>query len=134
MEDSIYLTFFGVATFIVYVAIFPAMQAGYKALTKRRSISPFEPEIQEAEAPLLESAPSGDQEEEEAGGKEEKDPGTVWRDINFFLFGAVLYAIGFAVVPIFHKAIILFICKSRRAIHGFFHYLAEGWMVRHYLI
>jgi len=97
------------------------MQAGYKALTKRHSKSLFEPEDQEAEAPLLESAPSA----EETGEKKE-DPGTVWRDINFFLFGTVLYAIGFVLVPIFHKDIILFICKSRSAMHWFFHYLADG--------
>ncbi|GJJ73441.1 hypothetical protein EMPS_05799 [Entomortierella parvispora] len=105
LQDSIYLTVYGVSTFIVYVAIFPAMQAGYKAMVKRQLKSPTEPEDQEVEAPLLLSESST----EEARRTEEKDAGTVWRDINFFLFGSALYAVGFVLIPIFHKDKILFI-------------------------
>ncbi|KAG0053334.1 hypothetical protein BGZ83_001299 [Gryganskiella cystojenkinii] len=116
IEDGIYLMVYGVSTFIVYIALFPLMQSGYRILVslKKQQSGRSGLNGEEAMAPLLESAAA-----EEAGAgdkKDKKDQGSVWKDLSFFFLGSVVYSIGFAIVPAVHKDWILYIACAVHAL------------------
>lgn len=91
----------GAATFFVYVAIFPLLQILYNRLvlpdhSKR-------PEIQsqgEEERPM-----------EEQGSLRIDVSDSNIKDLRFFLFGAILYVIGYAIMVKHERSMVLFLCR-----------------------
>ncbi|KAG0300825.1 hypothetical protein BGZ98_008835 [Dissophora globulifera] len=131
LEDGIYFTVFGVAIFLVYVAIFPAMQFIYDYFTKDRkvagrssigngalpkhSLSNATADLRECTPLLLETvtddAVAYDYGESGSQHKEVDDTKSFRKDIWFFIFGTALYALGYAIVAVFNTAMILYIGK-----------------------
>ncbi|KAF9180053.1 hypothetical protein BGZ51_006460 [Haplosporangium sp. Z 767] len=88
LEDGIYFSVNGAATFIVYVGIFPLLKKLYSRVVEKQS----------------------------HGSSTDTDPAaknrTTWNDLSFFIFGGVLYSIGYAIIPMFETVPILFLYST----------------------
>ncbi|KAG0324202.1 hypothetical protein BGZ99_002082 [Dissophora globulifera] len=136
LEDGIYFTVFGVAIFLVYVAIFPAMQFIYDYFTKDRkvaggssigngalpkhSLSNTTTDLRECTPLLLETVTDDvvahDYGESGSQHKEVDDTKSFRKDIWFFIFGTALYALGYAIVAVFNTEMILYIAGGVHAL------------------
>ncbi|KAG0377704.1 hypothetical protein BGX24_005592 [Mortierella sp. AD032] len=136
--DGYYFTFYGASTFVVYVAIFPALQYAYDSFTQQKESATIstaatttatkgsinlptgkDGDMINGEYSIITggSAAAGDDDSAEVllgagvlvdGGVTKKDA-SIKKDLAIFVSGGVLMAVGFAIVPIFETGSILFI-------------------------
>ncbi|KAF9134908.1 hypothetical protein BGW39_005395 [Mortierella sp. 14UC] len=132
-EDGKYFTFYGASTFVVYVTVFPALQYTYNYFTKQTSITAMAKEssiqlpinedrsrtseaaltstrvhaVDEAVA-LLKAGSEPAQDSTLVDGRAKEDV-SIKKDLTIFVFGGVLYTVGYAIVPIFEADNILYI-------------------------
>ncbi|KAF9584580.1 hypothetical protein BGW38_005951 [Lunasporangiospora selenospora] len=102
-EDQIYVAIFGATSFIVYIAIFPALQKVYKVVVNKRST-----------AAAKASTSHGNDSSE--GREEAKRHAGAQIDIFFLIFGGVFYIASYVIVPIFESGGVMYISAALRAL------------------
>ncbi|KAF9186723.1 hypothetical protein BGZ49_004157 [Haplosporangium sp. Z 27] len=105
LEDNLYYSVQGAASFVVYIVIFPGLQKLYKRFIEKsnpRTTTPpsfsdldFETNDESLHPTKLTDA--------------EIRQKTVWNDLSFFIFGSFAYLIGYLIVPFFGTVPSLFI-------------------------
>ncbi|KAF9975383.1 hypothetical protein BGZ65_008270 [Modicella reniformis] len=124
-KDQIFFTFIGVASFAVYIAVFPALQFIYAGVTAhlqgRGSISVQEsrgssaiPDLPEYTPLLKDVVPNARMTEESVTQVGSNNAGySIKKDLTFFLIGLLLYAIGNLVIAVFDTEVTLFVGMER---------------------
>ncbi|KAG0242487.1 hypothetical protein BGX31_000260, partial [Mortierella sp. GBA43] len=120
-EDGIYFTFSGAAMLVVYVVIFPAMQAVFQYVTKGRrgedsrsaQVSNGSSDIpnETEHTPLLqeEGVPNAHTTEESVTQAGSNAGDIIRRDLTFIVLGTMLFLLSHIIVPAFDTPTILFI-------------------------
>ncbi|KAF9172283.1 hypothetical protein BGX21_010813 [Mortierella sp. AD011] len=127
VEDGIYLTVQGAASFIVYVLVFPVLQKLYKRYIEKES-----PKSSDLSAAATLSSSEIDQHVRDARDaeleateeailsikpiEEEVRKKTVWNDLSFFIFGCFIYLISYLLVPLFRMEAVMFLSCCVRAL------------------
>ncbi|KAG0281349.1 hypothetical protein BGZ95_004688 [Linnemannia exigua] len=136
--DLYYFTFYGVSTFVVYVAIFPALQYAYDYFTQQSESTTVSTSTSTTATKCSIQPPIGEEgdiiNEEHSintggnvaadvdnssavllgagvlvDGGVAKEEASIKKDLTIFASGGVLFAVGYAIVPIFETGNILFI-------------------------
>ncbi|KAF9904849.1 hypothetical protein EC991_002277 [Linnemannia zychae] len=127
-EDGDYFTFYGASTLVVYVAIFPVLQYVYNFFTQRATASitatessthipASEDRSRTSDEPSIRTEVHGIDNFPAVPGVGVElvqliDSGvdtSIKKDLAIFVFGGLLYTVGYAVVPIFEAGNILYI-------------------------
>ncbi|KAG0285052.1 hypothetical protein BGZ96_010660, partial [Linnemannia gamsii] len=123
-ENGSYFIFYGVSTLVVYLVIFPGLQYVYKYFTKTAvSVQPPDKDsgmdFEQVSAMLNEVSTNTGVHVADIAILPTIDPAqgpvdtakqdaSIKMDLSFFVFGSVLYAVGFSIVPLFKTDIILY--------------------------
>ncbi|KAG0302339.1 hypothetical protein BGZ98_007596 [Dissophora globulifera] len=117
LEDGIYYSVMGAASFIVYTAIFPGLQKLYKFVYEKESVSQL-PDVS-----IGNSESQSTEEELHSSTSLAKDIATrnksVWNDLTFFIFGCVLYVGGYLIVPLIETEATLYISLASVCVPAF---------------
>lgn len=124
-ENGTYIIAFGLSTLVVYLVIFPGLQYAYKYFTKTTDsihlpIKDNNMDIEDVSAMLRDVStntgvhiadiaivPAIEPAHEPVD--RAKQDASIKKDLSFFVFGSVLFAVSFVMVPIFETDIILYI-------------------------
>ncbi|KFH65346.1 hypothetical protein MVEG_08824 [Podila verticillata NRRL 6337] len=102
VENLFFYTVMGAVTFFVYVAIFPLLQILYN-----RFVLP-----DHSKRPEIRSQGEEERTMEEQGSLRIDVSDSNIKDLRFFLFGAILYVIGYAIVVAYERPMVLFLSMS----------------------
>ena len=89
----------------MYLFIFPGLQRLYKAFVAK--------EVPKVNAAIPERSPhpNGSGSGLEDFPDQAKSNLSVWNDLTFIIFGSVVYAIAYFIVPLFESEVTLFLCE-----------------------
>ncbi|KAF9411007.1 hypothetical protein BGZ94_001463 [Podila epigama] len=102
LENGIFFTAMGAATFLVYVAIFPMMQMLYKRYLVPSDSEKLGKNDEQAEEANIQSGRDVIDQDHHVQSKGDSYMSNL-KDMDFLLFAGIIYFIGFVIVPLFQK-------------------------------
>ncbi|KAF8946061.1 hypothetical protein BGZ47_001386 [Haplosporangium gracile] len=106
-EDGYYFALSGASTFIVYVGIFPLLQELYTRVYDVKEASKADTFAYDPSA-----YSSGDNSSSAVPARVTSKPAATGNDLTFFIFGSTVYAISYALVPLFKTEAALYLGQA----------------------